>query len=271
MVERVDASGEAADLRDFIASDPDPSAGGQALELASDPFQGPDALEPAAFEGALKLGTERDHVPSQPVLSAGAFSAEVLAAALMLAALALGVSPAVAARPATGRTISVRVGPGSFSLPSGFQGVSIPSSDVPSYAAGGARLKRVLSLVRAPGVPLTVRVGAAAADRMWWVGLDRPAPPGVTPIGPNWLTALRTVAASVPERVVLTVNLANDDPDGEARFALAAHLAMPAGTLAAVEIGNEPDLSAAMVVAGAATAAERRVRDVRLLAGPISR
>jgi hypothetical protein len=161
---------------------------------------------------------------------------------MLPALLALGISPAMAARPPTGRTISVRIGSGSFSLPSGFQGVSIESSDVPSYAAGGARLKRVLSLIHAPGAPLTVRVGGTSADRMWWVGLDRPAPAGVMSIGPNWLVALRTVAASVRERVVLTVNLANDDPDGEARFALAAHLAMPAGTLAAVEIGNEPDL-----------------------------
>ena len=148
----------------------------------------------------------------------------------------------MATRSRTGRTISVRVGSGSFPLPLGFQGISIESSDVPSYAVGGARLKRVLSLVRAPDAPLTVRVGGTSADRMWWVGLDRPAPAGVSSIGPQWLVALRTVAASVPERVVLTVNLANDDPDGEARFALAAHLAMPAGTLAAVEIGNEPDL-----------------------------
>jgi hypothetical protein len=166
----------------------------------------------------------------------------VAAAAVLSAALALGVPPAIAARPPTERTISVRVGSGSFPVPLGFQGISIESSDVPGYAAGGARLKRVLSLVRAPYAPLTVRVGGTSADRMWWLGLDRPALAGVMSIGPQWLSALRTIAASVPERVVLTVNLANDDPDGEARFALAAHLAMPAGTLAAVEIGNEPDL-----------------------------
>jgi hypothetical protein len=166
----------------------------------------------------------------------------VAAAAVLLALLAAGVSPAMAARPPTGRTISVRVGPDSFSLRSAFQGVSIESSDVPSYAAGGARFKRLLNLIRAPGAPLTIRVGGASADRMWWVGLDRPAPAGVMSIGPNWLTALRTVAAAVPERVVLTVNLANDDPDGEARFALSTRRAMPAGTLAAVELGDEPDL-----------------------------
>ena len=67
-------------------------------------------------------------------------------------------------------------------------------------------------------------------------------PASVISIGPKWVSALGTVAAAVPERVVLTVNLANDDPGGEARFVLAAHRAMPAGTLAAVEIGNEPDL-----------------------------
>ena len=166
----------------------------------------------------------------------------VAVVALLSAAFAAGVSPAVAARPPTGRTISVWIGPGSFPLPSGFQGISIESSDVPSYAAGGARLKRVLSLIRAPDAPLTVRVGGTSADRMWWVGLDRSAPAGVISVGSNWLVALRAIVASVPERVVLSVNLANDDPDGEARFALAAHLAMPAGTLAAVEIGNEPDL-----------------------------
>jgi hypothetical protein len=158
------------------------------------------------------------------------------------AALAVGVSPAIGARPPTGRTISIRVGSDSLSLPSAFQGISIESSDVPSYAAGGPRLKRLLNLVRAPGAPLIVRVGGSSADRMWWVGLDRPPPAGVTSIGPQWLTALGTLAAIVPERVVLTVNLANDDPGGEAQFALAARRAMPAGALAAVEIGNEPDL-----------------------------
>jgi hypothetical protein len=165
-----------------------------------------------------------------------------VSAAVVCAAFVLGGSPAAAARPPAGRSISVRIGSVSFSLRSGFQGISIEGSDVPSYAAGGARLKRVLDLVRAPGAPLTVRVVGASADRMWWVGLDRPAPAGVVSIGPSWLAALRTVATSVPERVVLTVNLANDDADGEARFALVGDLAMPAGTLAAVEIGNEPDL-----------------------------
>jgi hypothetical protein len=165
-----------------------------------------------------------------------------VAAAALLAGLVLGGSPAMAAGPPAGHAISVRVGGPSVSLPSGFQGISIESGDVPSYAAGGGRLKRVLNLVRAPGAPLTVRVGGASADRMWWVGLERSAPAGVTPIGPSWLSALGTVAAIVPERVVLTVNLADDDPEGEAQFALAAGLAMPTGTLAAVEIGNEPDL-----------------------------
>ncbi len=75
-----------------------------------------------------------------------------------------------------------------------------------------AQLKRVLNLVGRPGAPLTVRVGSTSPARMWWVGLDRPAPAGVMSIGPSWLVALRTVAASVSARVVLTVNLANDDP-----------------------------------------------------------
>jgi hypothetical protein len=61
----------------------------------------------------------------------------VAAAVVLPAAFALGVSPAIAVRPPTGRTISVRIGSGSFPLPLGFQGISIESSDVPRYVAGG--------------------------------------------------------------------------------------------------------------------------------------
>jgi hypothetical protein len=161
---------------------------------------------------------------------------------MLPAAFAPGVSPATVPRLPTRPTTSVRVGLGSVPLPRAFQGLSIETSDVPAYAAGGAGLRRVLDLIRAAGAPLTVRLGGASADSMWWVGLERPPPAGAIPIGPQWLSALGTLAATVPERVVLTVNLADDNPAGEAQFALAARQAMPPGALAAVEIGNEPDL-----------------------------
>src|SRR5205807_5781229 len=72
-------AGQGADLSDLFACDPDARAGWRASQPPLDPVERSRLLKRAAFEVALELGAERNQVPPQPVLRAGALGDEILA------------------------------------------------------------------------------------------------------------------------------------------------------------------------------------------------
>src|SRR5450755_2099821 len=79
-LEPVDLTGQAADPRDLLASDPDPgSACGELAKAPSDSVEHPRLVQRAALERALELRTEFEQMPPQPVDHARTLDDEVVA------------------------------------------------------------------------------------------------------------------------------------------------------------------------------------------------
>ena len=94
----------------------------------------------------------------------------------------------------------------------------------------------------ATGDPLTVRAGGNSADRSWPAGWPHPPKTVRYPVTSGWWRRLGTAVGASGARLAPTVNLAARRPDAAAELLLRAKAALPAGALADVQIGNEPDL-----------------------------
>jgi Glycosyl hydrolase family 79 C-terminal beta domain len=132
-------------------------------------------------------------------------------------------------------------------LPRSFAGFSMEYWAVPSYLGQArpnpifARLVQTLA-AGGDGAP-TIRVGGNSTDGTWWNpgGLTKPADASQE-LNPAWLAALRAWTARAGTPMLLGLNLARNDPANDAAYAQAAMATLPPGHLAALEVGNEPDL-----------------------------
>jgi hypothetical protein len=128
-------------------------------------------------------------------------------------------------------------------VPGSFLGLSMEYTGVQNFSAEGALFDRVVALVRpGDGSPMLLRIGGKSADHFYWeIPTNGPAP-RVFELGPPWMSALTSLAARDQMRVMLDLNLAVHSPTMAVAFAEAAKAALPHGSLAGLEIGNEPDL-----------------------------
>ncbi|MGZ6695964.1 MAG: hypothetical protein ACXVFL_09995 [Solirubrobacteraceae bacterium] len=174
-----------------------------------------------------------------------------------------------------------------------FVGLSIEYPSLLAYAgpAGhpdGAFAALLRTLARAQRAPPALRIGGNSADRAWWNPAGAPRPPSVRiDLGHRWLAALAALEHRVHAPLTLTLDLALQRPANALALARAAQAALPAGTLRALEIGNEPDIYGRRMPTGAGVLGPspfprlgrytraRYVRDVaryaRALAGGLSR
>jgi hypothetical protein len=134
-------------------------------------------------------------------------------------------------------------------VPASFVGLSIEWDSLAAYAGSGTRaraeLLRLLAPVRrAAGSPLALRVGGDSTDQAWWDPSGRrPRPPTVLQaLGPGTLDEVAWLARGLGGPVTLGVNLALRDPANATALVRAARRRLPSGSLAALELGNEPDL-----------------------------
>lgn len=134
------------------------------------------------------------------------------------------------------------------SIPSGFFGVSIEYNELRTYEQSAVVFDRVLHMLRAgSGRALTLRLGGKSADHMLWepdpstAPSQKSLPHGVFEIGQKWLDDLAKLVRTEHLRIILDLNLAVHSPSMAASFATAVRHALPAGALAGLEIGNEPD------------------------------
>jgi hypothetical protein len=142
------------------------------------------------------------------------------------------------------RTVGVTAG---APIPRSFAGFSMEYWSAQSYIGATrpnpifARLVQTLA-EGGNGAP-TIRLGGNSADESWWNPIAAPRPPGVsTDVTPAWLGVLGQWAARTRTPMVLGLNLALGDAANAAAYAQAAAQTLPPGTLAGLEIGNEPDL-----------------------------
>jgi hypothetical protein len=102
---------------------------------------------------------------------------------------------------------------------------------------------RVLSLLRVPGDgPLMLRIGGDSTDHALLEPNVRRAPRGIFELTPTWFRDASVVVRALAARTILDLNLVTDLPRMAAQWANAAQAQLPPGSVAAYEIGNEPDL-----------------------------
>lgn len=132
-------------------------------------------------------------------------------------------------------------------LPAGFLGFSLEYSAIHAYLGRSPRALNpvFLTLVRQlnPGQAPILRIGGDSTDHTWWPlpGLVEPAGVSYT-LTPDWLATVHAAAARLGARLILGVNLAADNPQVAAAEARALVSGVGGQYVAALEIGNEPDV-----------------------------
>ena len=151
-------------------------------------------------------------------------------------------------KPAVDVTVRVAAGASTRRVPASFIGISVEYNELRAFERSPA-FPRLLHQLAIPGSgPLLLRVGGQSADDTYWPFLRRPSDPAPyrlahsLTLSGNWLSALASLVSAAKLRVMLNLNLAAHSPQMAARFTAAAMRALPAHTLTALELGNEPDL-----------------------------
>lgn len=142
-------------------------------------------------------------------------------------------------------------------LPTSFSGLSTESWDVQALNSDPLAAKRVLNLLKVPGDGgLMLRVGGQSTEQTYWnapklgVGTEAYRPGG------RWLKALASLTRATRMRLMLDLNLVARSSRMAAAFAKALAHAMPSGSIAGFEVGNEPDIGHRQVVNPLAPAGE---------------
>jgi hypothetical protein len=128
-------------------------------------------------------------------------------------------------------------------VPRSFLGLSIEYWGLPLFERHLAAFERVLSLLHVAGdAPLIIRVGGDSADRSLWDPGLRRMPQWVFRLRPDWLRLTNALVRSYSVRLILDLNLVTASPLRAAAWARAAEAKLQPGSIAAFEIGNEPDI-----------------------------
>jgi hypothetical protein len=143
--------------------------------------------------------------------------------------------------------VTVRPTVRSRPIPPGFVGLSLEYRTVLSYAGTDAAAINPLfvRLLRglAPGQAPVLRIGGDSTDWTWWPIPKLKRPRGVTyAITPNWLAVARALAQTTRARYVLGINLEADSRQVEIAEARAMLSGIGRRYIAALELGNEPEL-----------------------------
>jgi hypothetical protein len=176
-----------------------------------------------------------------------------LVVAVMLSLLAFAPagsavpSPPLRPSPAVPAVVTVGAAGHGRPIPAGFVGLSLEYRTILSYAGTDpqainpvfVRLIHNLNWGQAP----VLRIGGDSTDWTWWPIPRMSRPPGVTyNITPRWLSVARALAQATGLRYILGINLEADKPVVEAAEAHALISGVGRRYVAALELGNEPEL-----------------------------
>jgi Glycosyl hydrolase family 79 C-terminal beta domain len=171
--------------------------------------------------------------------------------AIARAGLATADRAIAASEPAHTDVVTISPAPLGNAVPGAFVGISLEYGTVFSAELPGpggadpvlARLIRNLS----PGHAPIIRVGGDSGDKTWWPVAGMPRPRGIDfALTPAWLADARALARSARARLILGINLEADST--QVASTEAQHLLAGVGrrNIAALEIGNEPELYSAI-------------------------
>jgi hypothetical protein len=145
--------------------------------------------------------------------------------------------------------VTLSMDPVPLRVPSSFLGVSVEYNELPNYEVWFSSFVRMLATLRSPGVhaPVILRIGGESADSSIW-GPDQSA--FVAPryqqgrpyeLTPAWMKGLGALVKAAAVKVILDLNLAAHSPKMAATEISSARHSLPAHSIRAIEIGNEPD------------------------------
>jgi hypothetical protein len=169
----------------------------------------------------------------------------VAAAAAALAVTGCGGSTSTSAPAhATLNVTGAAMGP---PIPAGFVGLSIEIKALEAYTGTNpAAVNPVfLHLIEdlAPDQSPVLRLGGDSTDWSWWPVSGASRPPGVTyTLTPTWLDVAHSLAVATRGRLILGVDLEANSRALAAAEANAMVNRIGRGSVAALELGNEPEL-----------------------------
>lgn len=149
-----------------------------------------------------------------------------------------------ASRPGPARvTIGVAVDGPTVAIPRSFLGFSTEYWTLPVDENHIALYRRVIALLHTRGDGrFVLRIGGVSSDHSFWQLAVRRAPEWAFAITPRWIARTARVVRQSRLRVIIDLNLITATPALNAQLAREAVLALPRGSIAAFEIGNEPDV-----------------------------
>ncbi len=160
--------------------------------------------------------------------------------AVMLSLAAFGPSGARATTPAS-PDIIVHAGSTLRAVPSSFLGLSIEFDELARYERLPA-FGTFLEQLETPGSgPLSLRVGGESADNTY-LSKSQQLPGWSYVLTSSWFASLSRLITSVHMRMIVDLNLAVRSAAQAAHMARATLAGLPAGSVQAFEVGNEPDL-----------------------------
>jgi hypothetical protein len=132
-------------------------------------------------------------------------------------------------------------------VPPGFLGVGVEYKTLLRYAGGDAKAVDPVfeQLVRnlSPGEPAQVRIGGDTTNWSWWPVPGMATPPGVSQtLTPHWAAVAKAFVEAVNARLIMGINIKPDSVKVAVTEARQLLSRMPAGSIEAFELGNEPDI-----------------------------
>jgi len=128
-------------------------------------------------------------------------------------------------------------------VPPSFLGLSTEYLALPDWTRRVPVATRVLSLLHVAGdAPVVLRIGGDSASKAVWKPNQPTVPAWAVELTPAWLTDTSALVRASRARLILDLNVVTASPVLGAQWARAAEAALPAGSIAGFEIGNEPDL-----------------------------
>ena len=137
-------------------------------------------------------------------------------------------------------------------VPQSFLGLSMNVNEMEEFTEVPAFtniINNILSTNASGNGPFVLRLGGTEIDSSYWQGdqglvLPMYQDSNMTPytLTPTWLNSLAGVVQDTGSKVILNVNAVAHSPQMATDFIRAAQSALPASSLMAIAIGNEPNL-----------------------------
>ena len=175
-------------------------------------------------------------------------AATAAVAALLCVPASAGARPRHASQPVPTSHVTV-TGTALHTVPTSFLGLSMNVEEMEDYTEQ-PNFANFINLITPNGDgPFVLRLGGTFIDSSYWNGATSqimpqylaPAYDRVT-LNDAWLQSLAGVVSATGSDVILNVDAANHNPQMALNLVQAALRDLPAGSLSAVAIGNEPNL-----------------------------